>query len=83
MILRIHFRFPFYEWFCRISLAATTVLELIVAIETVIVPLSSITDDFQLIDIPLNYSALFMRPILFASLTLTYRAWLDRQNAAK
>lgn len=54
-----------------------TVLELAVAAENTIVPFSTITDDIQLIDIPLNYAALFMRPVLFASLALIYRVWMD------
>ena len=69
--------------FCRKSLVTATALEFIVAIENVVVPFADITGDFQLIDIPLNYLSLFMRPILFASLTLTYRVWLDKQKALK
>ncbi|MBQ7582603.1 MAG: hypothetical protein IJU25_07265 [Lachnospiraceae bacterium] len=71
--------------FCRWSLLIATCLELIVAIENTILPFAQITDDFQLIDIPLNYSALYMRPILFASLALTYRVWADgnSQNPGK
>ena len=69
------------EKFCQRSLFIATVLELAVAIENVIVPFSNITDDIQLIDIPLNYMSLFMRPVLFASLALVYRVWLDgRKN---
>lgn len=52
-------------------------LLLIGAIENVAVPMSSITDDFQLVDIPLNYASLFMRPVLFSSLTLVYSVWRD------
>ena len=55
-------------------------LLIIVAIENVAVPMSSITDDFQLVDIPLNYASLFMRPVLFASLTLTYSVWRDSKK---
>lgn len=68
------------EKFCQISLFAATVLELAVAVENVIVPFATITEDFQTIDIPLNYAALFMRPVLMASLALTYRVWLDRKK---
>lgn len=70
------------EKFCQRSLFIATILELAVAVENVIVPFSTITDDVQLIDIPLNYAALFMRPVLFATLALIYRVWLDdRKNA--
>ena len=62
------------------ALMIAVILELIVAIENVFVPMASITKDFQLIDIPLNYSSLFMRPVLFASLALAYRARLDRRK---
>lgn len=52
-------------------------LLIIGAIENVAVPMSSITDDFQLVDIPLNYPSLFIRPVLFSSLTLVYSVWRD------
>ena len=65
------------ENFCRKSLFAATILELIVAIENVTQPIAEITGDFLLVDIPLNYASLFMRPVLLASLTLAYRVWLD------
>lgn len=69
------------EKFCQGSLFIATVLELAVAVENVIVPFSNVTDDIQLIDIPLNYMSLFMRPVLLASLALVYRVWLDgRKN---
>ena len=70
------------EKFCQRGLFITTVLELAIAAENVIVPFSTITDDIQLIDIPLNYAALFMRPVLFASLALIYRVWLDGREKA-
>lgn len=35
--------------------------------------------DFQTVDIPLNHEALFMRPVLFASLALAYLFWLERR----
>ena len=68
------------ERFCRRSLLTATILEFIVAIENVAAPASSIIDDFQTVDIPLNYAALFMRPFLFASLTLVYRVWCDKKR---
>jgi len=67
------------EKFCQAGLFIATVLELAVSIENVIVPFSNITDDIQTVDIPLNYAALFMRPVLLASLALAYRVWLDRK----
>ena len=70
------------EKFCQTGLFIAMVLELAVAIENLIVPFSEIVDDVQLIDIPLNYAALFMRPVLFASLALAYRVWLDGQSRA-
>ena len=66
--------------FTASSLIIALILELIVAVENVLMPFSSITDDFQAVDIPLNYLSLFMRPVLFASLALAYRAWLNRRN---
>lgn len=68
--------------FSRKALIIMVILELSVAIENVIVPFATITGDFQLVDIPLNYASLFMRPVLFASLALVYRVWLDRQGIA-
>ena len=69
--------------FTASSLIIMLVLELIVAVENVLMPFSSITDDIQPVDIPLNYLSLFMRPVLFASLTLAYRFWLDRRNVSE
>lgn len=66
--------------FTAASLILATILEFLVAVENLVVPFSSITDDFQTVDIGLNYTALFMRPVLFASLTLAYRAYLNRRN---
>ena len=66
--------------FASSGLIIATVLELLIAIGNVVVPFSSVTNDFQSVDIPLNYAALFMRPVLFASLTLSYRVWLNRRN---
>lgn len=64
-------------------LIVITALELIVAVENVIVPFASITNDFQPVDIPLNHASLFMRPVLFASLALAYRVWLKRRGIVK
>ena len=61
-------------------LAAIILMELADAIVNVIVPIASVTQDFQAIDIILNYQALFMRTVFFASLALAYRIWLDRRG---
>ena len=66
--------------FCRKILIAMVALELFIAVENLIMPFASITDDFQIVDIPLNYAALFMRPVLFASLALLYQVRLDKKN---
>ena len=68
--------------FCKKALLTAVVLELFIAVENVIIPFSTITDDFQLSDIPLNYASLFMRPILFATLALLYQVRLDKKKAA-
>ena len=54
--------------------------ELAVSVINVIRPAPGVADDFQKIDVPMNYAALFMRPVLFSSLALAYRAWLDRRG---
>lgn len=64
--------------FGRAALLIVVILELAVAIVQTIVPTAMITGDIQSIDIPMNYIALYMRPVLFASLALAYRSWLDR-----
>ena len=61
----------------QIALAVIVVLELAVAVLNTVLPMASITEDIQKIDIPMNYLALYMRPVIFASLALTYRIWLD------
>ena len=66
--------------FGQACLLAAVILEMAVAVENVLVPFSAITNDIQFVDIPLNHAALFMRPVLFASLALAYRVWLDRRG---
>ena len=66
--------------FCKKILLVSVILELFIAFENLIMPFASITNDFQIVDIPLNYAALFMRPVLFASLALLYQVRLDRKN---
>ncbi len=70
------------ERFSQNCLLAAVALELIVAVENTIIPFAAVTEDFQLIDIPLNYASLFMRPVLFASLALSYRVWLNMRGKA-
>jgi len=69
--------------FGQICLVVIVALELLVAVENTVVPFDSITNDFQAVDIPLNHASLFMRPALFASLALAYRAWLERRGLAR
>jgi len=56
-------------------------LELAVAVLNTALPMASITEDIQIIDIPMNYMALYMRPVIFSSLALIYRVWLDLHEA--
>ena len=68
--------------FSKKALLTAVVLEFFIAVENAIMPFSTITDDFQLLDIPLNYAALFMRPVLFATLALIYQVRLDKKKTA-
>ena len=65
------------------ALAAIVILEFATAILNTILPMASITEDVQSIDIPMNYLALYMRPVIFASLALVYRTWMDLYKAGK
>ena len=58
-------------------------MELEVAVLNTALPMASITGDIQTIDIQMNYMALYMRPVIFSSLALIYRIWLDLKNAEK
>ena len=62
-------------------LSAVVLLELAVAVLNTVLPMASITEDIQIIDIPMNYMALYMRPVIFSSLALIYRIWLDLHEA--
>jgi hypothetical protein len=62
------------------ALFAIVLLELAIAVLNTVLPMASITEDIQIIDIPMNYMALYMRPVIFASITLVYRIWLDLRN---
>lgn len=61
-------------------LIAAVALEFVTAAGNVIFPTASITDDFQAVDIPLNYASLFMRPVLFATLALLNQVRLDTKR---
>ena len=39
-----------------------------------------VTEDIEITDIPMNYLALYMRPVIFSSLALIHRIWLDLYN---
>lgn len=66
--------------FVRLALLVIVALEIAVAVGNSLAPPSFVIDDFQLVDIPLNFAALYMRPVLFASVALAYRAWCDRRR---
>ncbi len=69
------------EKYGQIALAVIVLLELAVAVLNTVLPMASITEDIQSIDIPMNYAALYMRPVIFSSLALIYRIWLDLRKA--
>ena len=62
------------------ALMAIVVLELAIAVLNTVYPMASIAEDIQSIDIPMNYLSLYMRPVIFSSVALIYRIWLDLQN---
>ncbi len=63
------------------ALFVIVILELAVAVINTIWPMASITEDIERTDIPMNYLALYMRPVIFSSLALIYRIWLDLYKA--
>ena len=63
------------------ALAVIVALELAVAVLNTELPTAFITDDIQITDIPMNFLALYMRPVIFASLALIHRIWLDLHKA--
>ena len=65
----------------RRALFVIVLLELAIAVLNTALPMASITEDIQIIDIPMNYLALYMRPVIFSSIALIYRIWLDLQEA--
>lgn len=69
------------EKLAQTSLAIIVIMELAVAVLNTVIPMTAITGDTQSIDIPLNYASLYMRPVIFGSLALAYRVWLDRDRS--
>ena len=63
------------------TLLVIVLLELAIAVLNTVLPMASITEDIQHIDIPMNYLSLYMRPVIFSSLALIYRIWLDLYKA--
>ena len=71
------------EKYGQSALFVIILLEIAVAVFNTVQPMASITEDIQSIDIPMNYLALYMRPVIFASLALVYRTWMDLYKAGK
>ncbi len=69
------------EKYGQSALLVIVLLELAIAVLNTVLPMASITEDIQSIDIPMNYMALYMRPVIFSSLALIYRVWLDLRKA--
>ena len=65
------------EKYGKRALFVIVLLELAAAVLNTVLPMASITEDIQRIDIPMNYASLYMRPVIFSSLALIYRIWLD------
>ena len=55
-------------------------LEFAVAVLNTVLPMPSVTEDIQSSDIPMNYLALYMRPVILSSLALVHHVWLDLQK---
>ena len=68
------------EKYGQTSLFVIVLLELTIAVLNTALPMASITEDIQSIDIPMNYASLYMRPVIFSSTALVYRIWLDKKN---
>ena len=71
------------EKYGQSALFVIILLEIAVAVFNTVQPMASITEDIQSVDIPMNYLALYMRPVIFASLALVYRTWMDLYKAGK
>ena len=65
------------EKYGKSALFVIILLELAAAVLNTVLPMVSITEDVQRIDIPMNYASLYMRPVIFSSLALIYRIWID------
>ena len=65
------------EKYGKSALFVIILLELAAAVLNTVHPMTSITEDIQSIDIPMNYASLYMRPVIFSSLALIYRIWID------
>ena len=65
------------------ALLIIVVLESAVAVLNTVFPMATVTEDIQSTDILMNYLALYMRPVIFSSLALVYRVWLDLQKTEK
>lgn len=64
--------------FGRMGMLTVVILEFIEAISRTFNPTELITEEIEIIDIPLNYASLYMRPVLMASVFLAYYVWIDR-----
>ncbi len=71
------------EKYGRKALLIIVVLESAVAVLNTVFPMATVTEDIQSTDILMNYLALYMRPVIFSSLALVYRVWLDLQKTEK
>ena len=69
------------EKYGQSTLFVIILLEFEIAVLNTVLPMPSVTEDIQLIDIPMNYLSLYMRPVIFSSLALIYRIWLDLRKA--
>ena len=72
-----------YGKYGQSALFVIVLLELAVALLNTKLPMASITEDIEIIDIPMNYMSLYMRPVIFSSLALIYRIWLDLNKREK
>ena len=69
------------EQYGQSALLVIVLLELAIAVLNTVLPMASVTEDIEHSDIPMNYLALYMRPVLFSSLALIYRVWLDLRKS--
>ena len=69
------------EKYGQSALLVIVLLEFATAVLNTLLPMASITEDIQRIDVPMNYLSLYMRPVIFSTLALIYRIWLDLYKA--